>query len=66
MNFELVSVYDDWWEINYSNLIPMMAMLNILEGIRLHLIDQEDELKKKQERIKIFRDHFTYSLASFE
>jgi len=34
--------------INYLNLIPMMAMLNILEGIQLHLINQEDELKTKR------------------
>jgi hypothetical protein len=48
MNFVLVLVYDDWLVINYLNLIPMMAMLNILEGIQLHLINQEDELEEIQ------------------
>ncbi len=47
MRFELVLVYDDLLVINYLNLILMMAMLNILEGIQLHLINQEDELEKK-------------------
>ena len=44
MVVELVLVYDDLLEINYLNLIQMMAKLNILEGIQLHLINQEDEL----------------------
>ena len=45
MKIVLVLVYDDLLEINYLNLIQMMAMLNILEEIQLHLINQEDELK---------------------
>ncbi len=48
IKIELVLVYDDLLEINYLNLIQMMAMLNILEGIQLHLINQEDELEEKQ------------------
>jgi hypothetical protein len=47
MMIELVLVYDDLLEINYLNLILMMAMLNILEEIRLHLINREDELENK-------------------
>ncbi len=59
MRFELVLVYDDLLVINYLNLILMMAMLNILEGIQLHLINQEDELEKK-----IIRDLFSGILIS--
>lgn len=65
MYFELVSVYDDYPEINYSNLVPKMARLNILEGTQLHLIDQEGELNNEKKMRKKCFIWFNVQLSFF-